>query len=264
MRREQFQVHTDLEDRHWWFVGRRVILRRLVSRILSPSASALVVDVGCGTGANIASFALDYATVGIDTSSEAIESARRRFPRVDFMCGEAPRDLGQIAGSASLFLLNDVIEHISDEIGFVSALLAASRPGAQLLVTVPAGPGLWTEHDVSFGHYRRYTLGTLQQVWAGQPVACRLLTYFNSHLYPIVRLQRGINRYLGRSSGTSGTDFWLPHPTVNTTLKALFASEAGRLARAVDGAGAGYRRGVSAIALLTRLDGEVQDAHRPA
>ena len=74
----QFALHATLEDRHWWFVARRRIVRRLIDHLLSPGdkirhaadAAAvksclsgeeyakgrpLVIDIGCRTGANIAS-----------------------------------------------------------------------------------------------------------------------------------------------------------------------------------------------------------------
>ena len=50
MHSEQFQLHADIEDRHWWFVGRRRILCRLAAEVLPPSPQAMIVDVGCGSG----------------------------------------------------------------------------------------------------------------------------------------------------------------------------------------------------------------------
>ena len=50
----------------------------------------MIVDVGCGTGANIAAMAEDYTCVGIDPSREAIELARSRFPGGRFVCGPRP------------------------------------------------------------------------------------------------------------------------------------------------------------------------------
>ena len=92
MHYEQFQLHADIEQRHWWFVGRRRILCRLVAEVLPPiAAKRVIVDVGCGTGGNIAALADRYRCVGIDTSAEAIELARQRFPHVRFIAGRAPR-----------------------------------------------------------------------------------------------------------------------------------------------------------------------------
>src|SRR2546426_691300 len=101
MHSAQFRLHAQIEQDHWWFTARREILRRIVGEVLPPAPGALIVDVGCGTGANIAALADDYDCVGIDTSAEGIALARRRFPRVEFLVGQAPDDLGSLAAEAA-------------------------------------------------------------------------------------------------------------------------------------------------------------------
>ena len=89
---EQFQLHAEIEDRHWWFVGRRRIIERLVAEILPPSPQTTIINVGCGTGANIARLAEHYRAIGIDTSAEAIARRRGRvFPRSSSSKGGRPR-----------------------------------------------------------------------------------------------------------------------------------------------------------------------------
>ena len=75
-------------------------------QILPPAADALIIDVGCGTGGNIAGLADAYPCVGIDTSAEAVALAKRRFPQVQFVCGFAPQDLGPKMQQAKLVLLD--------------------------------------------------------------------------------------------------------------------------------------------------------------
>ena len=38
MQTEQFQLHAEIEQRHWWFVGRRHIMRRLIESRPAPFA----------------------------------------------------------------------------------------------------------------------------------------------------------------------------------------------------------------------------------
>ena len=229
MQSEQFQLHATIEERHWWFVARRRILCRLIAEVLPPSTETTIVDVGCGTGANIAALADRYRCIGIDTSPEAIALSRQRFPKVRFLSGSAPKDLGDEAERARLFLLTDVLEHIADDFAMFSELLASASPGCFFLLTVPADESLWSEHDESFGHYRRYDRARLEQVWAGLPVTTLLSSYFNARLLPIIRTVRAWNRFRGQAAGAAGTDFWLPSRPVNALLTALFAGEANRL-----------------------------------
>ncbi len=264
MQPAQFQLHAEIESRHWWFVARRQIMRRLVEAVVPPSPQATVVDVGCGTGANLAVLADDYDAVGIDTSSEAISRARQRFPHLRWLVGRAPGDLGEIATRAQLFLLMDVLEHVPDDFALLSELLSAMKPGAYLLLTVPADETLWSEHDESFGHYRRYDRERLARVWEGLAVRPLLLSYFNARLLPLVRLVRTINRLRGRAAGRAGTDFWLPHPAANATLRATFAGEASRLLGVLGGRTNGYPAGSSLVALLRREPGPIPLRSKPA
>jgi len=252
MQTEQFQLHAEIEQRHWWFVGRRRILRRLLAEVLPASRDTLLVDVGCGTGGNIASLSADYACAGIDTSAEAIAIARQQFPGVRFFAGKAPEGLGELAGQARGVMLMDVLEHVEDDEGLLADLVAALSPGCWLLVTVPADPSLWSAHDVAFGHYRRYDRQGLEKLWEALPVGPKLVSHFNARLLPVIRAIRTWNRRRGRASGTAGTDFWLPSRPVNRLLGATFAGEGPRLVDALHGRRKGYSRGASLVALLRR------------
>ncbi len=260
MQSEQFLLHADIEQRHWWFVGRRRIMRRLLGEVLPPSPETIVVDVGCGTGANLVG---DYDCVGIDTSAEAVAHARRRFPLVRYLDGWAPKDLGQVAADARAFLLMDVLEHVEDDFQMFSELLAAASPGAYFLVTVPADERLWSEHDESFGHYRRYDRRRLERVWEGLPVTPLLTSYYNTRLYPLIRLIRARNRWRGRAGGRAGTDFWLPRAPVNRLLEATLAGEGRRLAARLHGRSRDYGYGASLVALLRREEGPVAARPKP-
>lgn len=263
MRIEQFQLHADIELRHWWFVARRRIVERLIAEVVPPSPTATIIDIGCGTGANIAALAERYSCVGIDTSAEAVALARKRFPGVKFVAGQAPQDLAEVMPKARLVMLMDVLEHVSDDFALLSSLLAAAPVGCHFLLTVPADESLWTAHDEAFGHYRRYDRKRLEGTWAGLPVTALLQSHFNARLLPLIRLVRFWDRRRGRAAGRSGTDFWLPSRPVNAFLTAVYAGEVRRLLRLLGGRGRAYRAGASLIALLRREAGPVAIRTKP-
>ena len=263
MQSEQFHLHADIEQRHWWFVARREILRSVIGTVLPPSPGTTIVDVGCGTGANLASLANDYRCVGIDTSQEAIRLAARRFPDVGFICGEASR-LSSVIAEADLVMLTDVLEHVCDDFQLFSELLAVASPGTYFLVTVPADASLWSEHDRAFGHYRRYDRARLESVWQGLPVRPVFVSYFNTRLFPIVKGVRTWNQWRGRAHGAAGTDFALPIAPANYLLTRYFAGERRRLSAMARGERRrAYPRGVSLMALVQRSEGAVESRHRP-
>jgi 2-polyprenyl-3-methyl-5-hydroxy-6-metoxy-1,4-benzoquinol methylase len=51
MQREQIEEMYELESTHWWYWGKRHLMRRLLGERLSrPGLS--ILDIGCGAGAN--------------------------------------------------------------------------------------------------------------------------------------------------------------------------------------------------------------------
>jgi SAM-dependent methyltransferase len=261
----QFQLHAEIEQRHWWFVARRRILRAVVGQILPPSPAATIIDVGCGTGANLAALAEEYRCVGIDTSADAIRLAKENFPRTQFIQGRAPDDLGRIVDDARLVLMMDVLEHVPDDFSLFSAVAAAVLPGTYFLITVPADLRLWTGHDESFGHYRRYDARRLAKIWEDLPIEPLMVSHFNRRLYPLVKGVRAVNRWRGpgRVAGLAGTDFKIPPGPVNRLLESVFAGEARVLCRAMQMGGGGYRKGVSLMALLRRKPGQIDVREKP-
>src|ERR1700722_8907841 len=126
---EQIALFARIEDKHWWFVGRRQIIGRIIHKIVPPGAGQTIIDVGCGTGGNLASLAADYRCIGIDTTADAIAFARQRFPNVEYIHGEFPLGLGSALAQASLITCMDVIERIEYERPFVEKLVDSLSPG---------------------------------------------------------------------------------------------------------------------------------------
>ncbi|MDP8999429.1 MAG: class I SAM-dependent methyltransferase [Myxococcota bacterium] len=264
MRDAQFALHAELEDRHWWFLGRRTIVQRLLERVVPPRPDALVIDVGCGTGANIAALSSSYRCLGLDESAQAIDLAKSRFVGVEYACEAKLSACADRFGAASAVLLMDVLEHVQDEFAMLSQLLSLLRPGTHVLITVPADPSLWTIHDESFGHWRRYDIGRLRETWRGLAVEERLLSPYNARLFPIIKAVRTMSKHRDRPAGKAGTDFSMPPWFVNHWLASLFSGEATLLERAIDhGTRPPYKRGASLIAILRRTDGAIVPRNKP-
>jgi 2-polyprenyl-3-methyl-5-hydroxy-6-metoxy-1,4-benzoquinol methylase len=264
MQAEQYALHADIETRHWWFAARRRIVERLVERLVPPSRDSIVLDVGCGTGANVAAFADRYACRGMDSSPDAIEHARSRFPSVEFACEADFARRTDWLERANVVLLMDVLEHVEDDFLFLSRMLAPLAPGTKVLITVPADGRLWTAHDESFGHWRRYDLARLAATWNGLAVSERLHSAYNARLYPVIRAVRAVTSARGKTAGRAGTDFSMPPAFANRWLEDLFAGECARLERALDRGGPAYSHGASLIAVLERRPGTITPRARPA
>jgi len=218
----------------------------------------MIIDIGCGTGANIAAFANGYRCLGVDQSKEAIEWSRERFSQVDFTCGSIPFDLGRFSAEKRFFLLMDVLEHVPDDAALLADLAGMMQPGEHLLLTVPADMALWSQHDVSYGHYLRYDVERLRHAWKDLPFCNPLLSHFNARLYPIARTARALGRLRGKAWGREGTDLHLPVSPINRFLEGVLGGEIYVLMDLLEGRRQqGYRWGVSLIGLLRRKEGAI-------
>lgn len=253
MKDEVYLLHRDLEDSHWWFVGRRRILFPLIREALRACEDDLIVDVGCGTGGTVKPLSRDFKCLGIDHSQPAIDMARAKYPGCDFICGKMPDDLRDTADQTALYMLMDVLEHIEDDRAFLADVVSLMRPGGHVLITVPASPTLWSGHDVAAGHYRRFEMDTLVDLWQELPLRPRVVTYFNTRLFPIIWTVRVIGKRLGLFAGKEESDFSMPPLILNTLLNRIFAGEKDRISRLLDDPSAKpYATGVSLLALLQR------------
>ncbi|MBI1813296.1 class I SAM-dependent methyltransferase [Candidatus Peregrinibacteria bacterium] len=250
----QFSVHAEIEEKHWWFLGRRAIVAALIGEILPASKRTLIVDVGCGTGGMTHFLSQRYSCIGVDPSADAITFAKTRFPELRFIQGNAPDDVRGMMEKADLVLLQDVLEHVEHDRLFIENLIASMKPGAFFLTIAPADPSLWGPHDAGFEHFRRYEDATFRALWSGLPVRELLISHCNSRLHPLVRFLRTVSRWRGAAWGPASTDLATPAAPLNAMLRSIFGGEAGPLLRALRRGGrTPYRRGVSLLALLQTL-----------
>jgi SAM-dependent methyltransferase len=249
---EQFDVHINTEDTHWWFVGRRSVVCSVLSAVVPAGEGRRIVEVGMGTGGNIAALSEDYHAVGVDVDEYAVGLARGRDTKAELLHGDILTDhAGSLVGADAVLLL-DVLEHIEDADTFFRDLFDLAPSGAIFLITVPADPKLWSPHDEHHGHYRRYTETSLRAQWDGLDVDEILVSHFNARLYPLVRAVRVITNLLGRTSGEAGTDLSMPPVVANRLLAGVLGGERRRLLRTIQKQTKPYRRGVSLVALVRK------------
>jgi protein-L-isoaspartate O-methyltransferase len=54
MEAQVYERMAELDSDHWWFVARRDILQNLIERVVQPPKNARILEIGCGTGHNLA------------------------------------------------------------------------------------------------------------------------------------------------------------------------------------------------------------------
>lgn len=176
-----------MEKEHFWFGARRRLLGQLVSRFVPvPGPFA---ELGCGSGALAASLSrLGYAVDAVDGHPHGPDRLAAEFPQRSWICGAVENTPWQSAAYSGVGLF-DVLEHVEEEPVLAEAHRLL-RPGAHLLVSVPAYPWLYSEFDRRAGHLRRYTRKMLTTALRHAGFAPVFSTAYQCLLFPLVVLQR--------------------------------------------------------------------------
>ena len=148
MDRPEYESMYELEDIHWWFVGRRNLALTLIEQWITFPPNARILDVGCGTGGNLEAMA-NYGQVhGLDINPIAVDFARKRpLPQLTQSSGMS---LPYPDNSFDLVTIFDVLYHqwiVNDDTA-IEELYRVLRPGGWLLLTDSALPILWSSHEV--------------------------------------------------------------------------------------------------------------------
>jgi SAM-dependent methyltransferase len=226
MERAVFDRMAELDQRHWWFLARRRILKRLIGRVVQPPKKARILEVGCGTGHNLAML----KTFGRVEASELDRGARALAnKRLRGKVKEAKLpDLSMFERNAyDLIALLDVLEHVPDDLASLRAIHRRLKPGGALLLTVPANAWMWSAHDAAHHHFRRYSKKQLEELFLRSGLEVQLLSYFNSLLFPLVAAAR----IAGKVRRKGSADDRLPSAPLNSLLDKIFGSEAGLIGR---------------------------------
>jgi len=239
MDRAEFQAMLALDDEHWWYRGRRRVLRAVLDGVALPPGARLL-DAGAGSGRTLDELARLGSVAGVELNPAGVEAARGRGHHD---VREAPvESLPHPDGSFDLVTCLDVIEHTDDDVRSLRELRRVTRPGGALVVTVPAYPRLWSLHDEVNGHRRRYTRRTLRAAARDAGWQVERITGFNAvYLLPAAAVR--IARRNGAKAGSS--ELALTPPALNRVLEVPLRAEAALIARGVS-----LPAGLSLLAVL--------------
>ena len=219
MERVVYQQMAELDDRHWWYRARRRILAELIRREVHPAADSRILEIGCGTGHNLAMLSGFGHVDGLELDDEAAALSEKRLGRV-IIRSPLP-ELDGVSNDYDLIGAFDVIEHIDDDHAALAAIATRLKPGGKFIMTVPAHPWMWTAHDVANHHKRRYSKRSLRALVEGSPLRLDKIGYFNSLLFPLAIVERAASKLRGKDDGNVS----LPPRPLNNLFEAVFASE---------------------------------------
>lgn len=204
-----------VEDTHWWYRERRVLLardlRRMAARGVRPGRA---LDIGAAGGGNTRVLrahgwrpvALEYspdgARVAVERGLSAIRADARHLPLP--------------SASVDLVTAFDILEHIEEDHLAAAEIRRVLRPGGTALIAVPCDMRLWSAHDTAVGHVRRYDRGGLTAVLEKSGLVVDELGSWNVVLRPVAAWRR---------RRATGSDLDDPPALVNFGLRTIITAE---------------------------------------
>jgi len=158
---EKEQINASVAAEHWYYESKFCLLKKHILALPLEPASFSSADIGSGLGLFLHKMqenglASPSRSIGVDPAYDyprpAFQSDITIYP--DFPQGR----------TYDLLMLMDVLEHVENDVAVLRNAISHSKANGYVFITVPALPFLWSSHDRFLGHFRRYTLCTLNQL----------------------------------------------------------------------------------------------------
>lgn len=192
-------IFSEVEDYHWWFEGRRLLLTKVINSYKknfgknnSKDSQIKILDVGCGSGGNLKFLSKFGEIFGIDNLKQAVDHCKKRgFTQVKVADGNK---LPFKDNSFDVITYLDVLEHFPDDTKTIHEAKRVLKEDGIIVITVPAMPLIWSKHDEMQGHVKRYTKKDIDFLATSQKINILYLTFFNIFLSPPIIIIRILSR----------------------------------------------------------------------
>ena len=198
------EVHkmAAVEASHWWYVGTREICLALLRPHIAGRGPLRILDIGCGTGGNLAELAGLGPARGMDLDPLCVDYTRQRG--LDCSLGNM-LDFETPPASLDLITFFDVATHLGRDLfpAVLAHVAAALTPGGVLAFREPAMPMARGSHDRAVDVRHRFTAPDVQQCLEEAGLEPLRITYLNTLLFPPIVLLRQLQHALAPTRAVS-------------------------------------------------------------
>lgn len=213
MNSETYKFIETYEEIHWWFRGRRDIIKMFLTQ--QRDYFDMVLDIGCGTGNFLKNIKeLSNKRYGIDehnyrnADSIVLQGDALAIPFDD--------------NSMDLVTMLDVLEHIAKSDKAIDEMWRVIKKDGIGVITVPAMQFLYSPHDANYHHIKRYGKKDLCAQLTRNRFQVLRCSYFNTWLFPVEVMVRLIEKIFKKELPLSSTS---QGKIINKILYKIFNSE---------------------------------------
>ena len=211
-----------LEGNHWYYRGKRILVRTWANRFLPKSPNhPRLLDCGAGTGLFAEEAKSEFEVYVADDHEESLHLLQNKFPpekiiQIGPNGVEAPPDHFDVITAL------DVLEHIKEDQSAVKGIHNLLVPNGLFVATVPASMILWSDWDESLHHYRRYSRKSLQDLFQDEWDVLHI-NYTNTVAFPAVWFLRKIRKLFPELARTGNrSEDHIPSRLLNNFLQEVF------------------------------------------
>lgn len=209
----EYAKMAEREQSYWWHIGRLEIIKSYLEQYRGEKKSLKILNVGCGTGGTIKLLESYGTTQNVDVSDEAIKYMKKSgFKNITKI---SDITLPFKDKSFDLVVAFDVLEHIEEQEKALREWSRVLKKDGRVFITVPAYQWLWSTHDVSLQHKRRYTAKKLADVATANGLHKVKHSYAIVFTLPIIVAVRLLKGVLPEQEGDSESSYVNLPPWLN-------------------------------------------------
>jgi ubiquinone/menaquinone biosynthesis C-methylase UbiE len=221
MNAEEYANLERVEQAHWYYAGKRELVRGWIERARPPGRECTLLDCGAGTGLFAKEMEAFCRVLVLDDHEEALRILRTRF-RPEQILSLAGDRVPLPDGSLEYVTALDVLEHVPDDTAVVRGFHRLLKPGGLAVITVPASMALWSDWDEVLHHYRRYSRPELLALFPADGWEVIHVNYTNVVVYPAVWLLRKWRRWFPAGANRVRSEDRVPAAWLNLLLRRIF------------------------------------------
>jgi ubiquinone/menaquinone biosynthesis C-methylase UbiE len=223
MNPREYRELDRVEALHWFYRGKREIVRYWLRRFQCLTKESLLVDCGANTGLFAREMESSCRVAAIDYHDESLQIAARTLgpDRVKRGCCTA---LPLADQSVDCLTALDVLEHIENDRSAMSEFARVLKPGGVAVFTVPAMKGLWSDWDLSLHHFRRYSRREFLKLLRRPEFELLHWNHTNVLALPIIACVRKLRAFRKAGQRAFRLEDCIPPEPLNTALRLCFAT----------------------------------------
>jgi SAM-dependent methyltransferase len=207
-----------LEKEHWFYAGKREIVRYWIQKLHPLLPGSFLVDCGAGTGCFAAEMQSICNVLAVDDHEESLRIATANLGSEHVRRGSC---LALPVPEVSVDCLTalDVLEHVENDSAAIAEFSRVIRPGGIVVITVPALQALWSDWDLSLHHWRRYNRQSFLRLLTHPLFALEHWNFINVLALPAIYLSRKLRAITGASGRAEDV---IPPKWLNVFLRKTF------------------------------------------